>query len=576
MEFKTVAQSFNEIDKTRSRTEITQLLAELLKAATPQEAQQLSYLSLGSLNPPYIGTQFNIAQKSMVKVIAQLLGQSEQWVKEKVEKIGDLGSVLEDHEWDGKGTVSVDDVYQALGEIEALSGTGSQEQKSLKLQELLHELDSVSAKYVIRIILGTLRLGFSDMTLIDALSWMEAGDKSLRKILETAYNFSADIGLLAFQLKKEGIAVHKKAVIRVGIPIRPAAAERLPDVQSIMDKLGPCVAQPKLDGFRLQVHIDKTGDKPLIRFFSRNLLDMSDMFPEFVKACEQLPVKTLIADGEAMVYDPNTGLFASFQETVKRRRKHGIDRMVSEFPLQLHIFDLLYLDGKSLLDESHTKRREELQKVLKTNQDETLQLIEEKQITFAQELEEYFIESIAGGLEGLVIKNPQAHYKPGKRNDNWIKLKYQASSKLLDTLDVVILGYYPGKGRRAQFGIGAFLVGIYNPRNSMFETVAKVGSGLTDFQWTELKEKCDTLKRAEPPKEVLCDKSLIPAVWINPQLVCEVLADEITLSPVHTAGKTEQSMGFALRFPRFVRFREDKNVYQATTVAELKKLHERY
>lgn len=575
MKFETVAQTLKKIDETSSRTEITNYLGDLLKETSAKEAEQISYLSLGALNSPYIGTQFNLAQKSMVKIVANLLGQSNEWVQKEVEGKGDLGSVIEQGNFKESSTLSVQEVYDSLVEIETISGIGSQDKKGLKLEELLCELDVISAKYVVRIILGTLRLGFSDMTLIDAFSWMKTGDKSLRSDIENAYNVCADIGLIARTLKDDGIEKIRTMKIKVGIPIRPASAERLPGVQDIMEKLGPCVAQPKLDGFRLQIHVDNTQEKPLVKFFSRNLGDMSEMFPEFVEACRELPVKTFIADGEAMVYDPNTKLFASFQETVKRRRKHGIDSMVSELPLQLYLFDVLYLDGKSLLNCTHIERREMLAKTLEKTNKKILFLIEEKQITFAQELENYFIESIAAGLEGLVVKKTDALYKPGKRNSNWIKLKYQASDKLKDTLDVVILGYYPGKGKRSKFGIGAFLAGIYNPRTEHFETVAKIGTGLTDQEWIDLKGRCNSLQVAQQPKQVVCHKGLAPSVWLQPELVCEVLADEITLSPVHTAGKTDERLGFALRFPRFVQYREDKSSHQATTVSELETLHKR-
>lgn len=575
MQFKAVAQVLQSLELTASRTVMTQELAQLLQQASAQEAALICYLCLGELNPPHIGTQFNIAQKNMAKVVAQVAGQSELVIQEELTRLGDLGSVIAHFYKACQSSMTLSEVYQALVALEKLSGVGSQEQKSQAIQQLIAQLDSVSAKYTVRIILGTLRLGFSDMTLLDALSWMQAGDKSLSDPLQDAYNVCADIGLIAHTLKQDGIDAIKSMNIKVGVPIRPAAAERLPDVESIIAKLGPCVAQPKLDGFRLQVHVDKTGQQPIIRFFSRNLTDMSEMFPEFVKACMQLPVKCFIADGEAMVYDPNTKMFASFQETVKRRRKHGIEEMASELPLQLYLFDLLYLDGKSLLEAGHEDRRSALINLLQPNTNETLQLIDEKKVVTASQLEAYFIQEIAAGLEGLVIKRPDAHYQPGKRSSHWIKLKYQASDKLLDSLDVVILGYYAGQGKRAQFGIGAFLVGIYNPRDNMYETVAKVGTGLTDEQWVELKMRCDALAVPVQPNNVWCDKNLAPNVWVVPSQVCEVLADEITYSPIHTAGKSEKKLGLALRFPRFLKYRDDKNSYQATTLAELETLQKR-
>jgi DNA ligase-1 len=614
MKFSEVAHTFALIEKIQSRLAITEQLAQVFKHATPQEGQELCYLSMGVLNPPYVGTQFVIAQKTMVKIVAHLLSLSVEQVEKSMQQLGDLGLVIQEHQWNGTQDLTVAEVYQQLSLIEKIEGTGSQEKKSKQLQELLRTVDSASAKYIVRIVLGTLRLGFSDMTIIDALSWMETGNKSLRADLEHAYNVCADIGLIAHTLKKSGIKAVQQMDIHVGIPLRPAAAERLPSAQAIIEKIGPCVAEPKLDGFRLQVHIDTTGSEPLIRFFSRNLLDMSAMFPEFVKACKNLPVKSLIIDGEAIVYDPNTGTFVSFQETVKRRRKHGIEECVSELPLQLNMFDLLYLNGKSLLHTEQRERRALLQKLFEeyevkhtesqqlaekklatqmnvfdvrgdekklseakidTYATQTIQMIQEIPITTAQELEAYFIQEIAAGLEGLVIKKPDSFYQAGKRSFNWIKLKYQASEKLQDTLDVVILGYYPGKGKRAQFGIGAFLVGIYNPQEDVYETVAKVGTGLTDGQWIELKKQCDERALLKKPHNVTCPPDLAPLVWIVPELVCEVLADEITISPLHTAGKTKDILGLALRFPRFVQYRLDKSAVQTTSIEELKTLQTR-
>lgn len=575
MNFKDVANTFKDIESQSSRIVMTETLAHLFKSTTPSEAKILAYLSLGVLNPPYVGTQFNIAQKSMVKVVSRLLNDSEENIETLLKKEGDIGSILELYEWKIKEQISLKEVYKRLQEIECISGTGSQEKKIVKTYELLQDLTPLEGKFVLRIMMGTLRLGFSDMTLIDAFSWMEVGNKTLRVSLEHAYNICADIGLIVETLKTDGIEAIKEMEIHIGVPIRPEAAERLPDAQAIIDKIGPCVAQPKIDGFRLQIHVDKTGKEPLIRFFSRNLIDMSYMFPEFVEVCKKLSVKNIILDGEAIVYDPNTKLFMSFQETVKRRRKHGIEEMVSEFPLQLHVFDLLFLDGKSFLPIEHIARRKRLKELFSSDEYQTIRLIEEKNISTGKELEEYFIHEIASGLEGIIAKRPHAHYVPGKRNFNWIKLKYQASEKLEDTLDVVILGYYAGHGKRAKFGIGAFLVGVYDRKRDSFETVAKIGTGLSDEQWVELKKKCDALKVSSQPKQVICDKSLFPDVWVNPEIVCEVLADEITFSPVHTAGKLKETLGFALRFPRFVQYRPDKSSYQTTTVAELKTLQER-
>lgn len=573
MNFIEIARAFASIEQVSGRLEITRLLAELLGAATFKEAGIICYFSLGTLNSPYIGTQFNLARKSLEVVVAQLLDVSEKEVSHQLKTLGDLGSVVAQGTWKGK-TVSVEKVYDKLKEIEAFSGAGSLEKKQSELVVFLKTVDPLCAKYIVRIIEGTLRLGFSDMTILDALSWMQAGDKSLRKDIEDAYNRCADIGLIAQVLKQDGIEAIKKMHVKVGIPIRPAAAERLPTAADIVEKLGPCIAQPKLDGFRIQIHLDKTGKEPVVRFFSRHLTDMSAMFPDLTQAVAKLDVKSMICEGEAIVFDPATGTFLPFQATVKRKRKHGIEQAVSEYPLKVYLFDLLYFDGKEFLDNTHTQRRAQLVEITDTYQGDVVKLIEEKKITTAKELEEYFVENIAAGLEGLVVKKSQSIYQPGKRNFNWIKLKRQEEGHLEDTLDCVILGYYFGRGKRADFGIGAFLVGVYNKDRDLFQTIAKVGTGLKDDEWKELKKKCDALKSSSKPNNVVCAKELFPDVWVYPEIVTLIRADEITLSPVHTTGKTEKALGYALRFPRFMGYRTDKSANEATMVSEIRRLYE--
>lgn len=572
MNFNEVADYFEAIEQTSSRTDMTTLLAELLGKASPQDAQIICDLSLGQLHPPYIGTQFNVSEKNLIKVIAELMQLSLEDVMQRRKAVGDLGIVLEQATWKTGTALTVYQVYMALCAIEKISGTGSQEEKNKHIRDLLHQLEPFAAKYVLRIIVGKLRLGFSDMTIVDALSWMVVGNKSLRAVIENAYNICADIGLIAETLKKEGIHAIEQMKIHIGIPILPAAAERLPTARAIIDKIGDCVAQPKLDGFRLQVHLDKRHKKPKVYFFSRNLSDMSAMFPDLKHEVERLPVDTLICEGEAIVYDADTDSFLPFQETVKRKRKHGVHEAAQEMPLQFFIFDLLYLNGEDLLNKTHKERRVLLLDIFKKIDSTVIKPIDQVSMQSAKQLEDYFNHTVSVGLEGIVAKREDALYQPGKRNFNWIKLKRQEEGHLDDTIDCVILGYYHGSGKRAQFGIGAFLVGVYNKKEDMFQTVAKVGTGLKDADWKELKSKCDAVSIQKKPKNVVCDKNLYPDVWTYPEIVCLIRADEITLSPIHAAGKTDSHLGYALRFPRFMGYRPDKDATEATTVAEIKRM----
>lgn len=574
MKFNDCMHYFQKVEQESSRTEMTKILAELLEKSSADDAKIIAYFSMGSLFAPYQEIQFNIAQKNMVTILSDFLAVSVDQIKEDVKKLGDLGLVVAQY-WQGADQgLDLALVYKNLIEIAQISGTGSSEKKAQEIIKLLQKVDAISAKFVVRIVTKTMRLGFSDMTFLDALSWMECGSKKLTKTIEHAYNICADLGLVAYTLKAEGMQAIEHMQIHVGIPILPAAAERLKSPQAIIDKLGDCVAQPKLDGFRVQVHLKKTGSKTDIHFYSRNMHDMSDMFPDLKEAISKLPVETLICEGEAIAYDEATDTFLPFQETVKRKRKHDIDQVSQELPLRLYLFDVLYLNGESYLNKTHKQRRTELVHLSQNFKNENIKIIEEKHIHTAKELQDYFLTCIGAGLEGLVVKREDAIYQPGKRNFNWIKLKRESHGELIDSIDGVILGYYVGRGKRAHFGIGAFLLGVYDHDNDQFKTVAKVGTGLSDAGWKELKKRCEPLIVKEKPKNVICAKELYPDVWVDPEIVCEVLSEEITLSPTHTAGKTDKDLGYGLRFPRFIKYRDDKNAQEATTLKELKHLYQ--
>jgi DNA ligase-1 len=574
MQFIYVAHYCTRIEQESSRLGMTILLAELLHHANAQEAAIICYFSLGQLVPAYTTFQLNIAHEMMVRVIARVLDVEEQTIKQWAQEEGDLGRVIARGSWTPRQTLTLEQVYDRLYMIGQLSGAGSQEEKIQHLYGLLRELDPQSAQYVVRIVLGKLRLGFSDMTLIDALSWMLVGNKLLRPIIENAYNLCADIGMVARMVKEEGIAGLEHMRIQVGIPLRPAMAERAPSAAVLFERLGPCVAQPKLDGFRLQVHLDKRKSPPAVHFFSRHLTDMSAMFPDLVQVVLACDVYDMICEGEAIVFDSATQTFLPFQETVKRKRKHGVEQAAHEMPLRLFLFDILYLNGTSLLEKTHEERRKLLNGVVAKIANPVLQIIEEKAVHSPQELKDYFLLNIAAGLEGLVVKRPDATYQAGKRNFNWIKLKREEESHLEDTIDAVVLGYYAGEGKRSNFGIGAFLVGVYNTREDRFETIAKIGTGLKDADWIELKKKCDTISVREQPKNVLCAPELTPNVWASPEIVVTIRADEITQSPLHAAGRRDDNPGYALRFPRFIEYRTDKGPLEATRVDEIVRLFE--
>lgn len=581
MDFQALAVVLEQLESIAARNEITAVLGNFLKTLTPREAKIVSYLALGEVGPTYAGLTFNVAEKSLIKLIATLYDCPLDEAKAAMLRLGDVGlCAIEfgDKRRPRQGGIESFDTtvvgaHEFLLTVQQISGTGAQDKKEQMLVRFMRHCQPLSIKFLLRILVGDLRLGFSDMTLLDAFSFAIVGDKSLRGDLEQAYNVCVDLGIVIETLLCDGIVGVQKISMTPGIPVRPAAAERLADANAIIEKLGPCIAQPKLDGFRLQVHVRKeVGKEPQINFYSRNLQDMSAMFPDLRACVEQLPVESCIVEGEAIAFEPNTGVFLPFQETVKRRRKHGVEEAAQEFPLKLFLFDLLYLDGQTYLAHTHAQRREALVTMLAdlpSSVANVVQPIEEQLVQSGAELEDYFHSHIAQGLEGLVVKRPDAVYTPGKRNFNWIKLKRQETGSLDDTIDCVILGYYAGAGKRAKFGIGALLVGVYDPEQDLFQTVAKIGTGMTDLEWVGLKAECDKHALSHKPGNVSCIKDLVPDVWVTPREVCMIRADEITFSPAHTAADRLLGKGLALRFPRFMGERPDKAATDATTVLEL-------
>ena len=593
MKFSKLAEFFSKIETTASRNEITAILAELLKESSKDEIDKICYLSLGRLAPLYEGIEFNLAEKMLIQVLSLAYDADQDKVKKLNAEKGDLGEVVEELGSKFKVRVSklsVVQVYDELRKVAEVSGAGSQERKIHGMAGLLKSLGPLSAKYIVRIPIKKLRLGFSDKTILDALSVAEADDKSLRKDIERAYNVSADIGKIARLVKDKGVKGLQRIQIEVGVPVRMASAERLPTADAILEKMGGrTAAEPKYDGFRVQVHLDKSrklkerdGSEqlslmgkeiggPWVRIFSRNLEDTTAMFPDIVEAAQKLPAQKAILEGEAIAFNPETEEFEPFQETAKRKRKYGVKEKVSELPLKVFAFDLLYLNGKDLTHKPYEERRKVLEKLIGESKD-TILIAERQVFSDAGELKKFFMEQIEHGLEGIMTKRLDGVYQAGVRNFNWVKLKRVEEGHLSDTIDCVVLGYYRGRGKRAQFGIGGFLVAVYDDKSDIFKTISKVGSGLTDEEWQDMRQQIDGLKTREKPKNVEVEKKLDPDVWAEPSIVVAIRADEITLSPMHTAGKKGDGPGFALRFPRLMAFRDDKGPEQTTTVSEVKKL----
>ncbi len=561
MTFRELSEYFHRIEQTTSRLEMAEILRSLLEKASVEEVDKVVYLTLGELLPAFRGIEFGISEKLLMESLSKACGVRLSQVQTLYKQKGDLGDVAEELiGWQGRN-LSLVRVYEELFDIARTRGTLD---KVMKLINLLKGLSGFEAKYAVRIIIGRLRLGVGDATIIDALA---RGSMHLKSFIERAYNLCSDLGLVAKRLKEGGPEAIKEFKIQLGYPIRMALAERVSSAQEIIQRLGRCGVEAKYDGFRLQVH--KDGDK--VEIYSRNLERMTEMFPDVVKAVmEDIKVQRVIIEGEALAVNEETGEFYPFQITIQRKRKYSIEEYARDYPLKLFAFDLLYLEGEDYTVKPYIERRKTLEELLsKTN---TLRPSEMFITDKVKEIETFFEDVITRGLEGIMAKRLDAPYTAGSRNFNWIKLKRSYRGSLADTVDVVIVGYYYGKGARARLGIGGLLVAVYEPSTDTFKTVSKVGSGFTEDEWVRLREMLDTIRLNHKHPRV--DSIIDVDVWVEPRYVITVKADEITRSPLHTAGRTLEEPGYALRFPRAVSFiREDKNPEDANTVEEIIRMY---
>lgn len=579
MKIATFSQYLQNLENTSSRIEITKILSELFSESNASEIDKVTYLLLGSIAPRYKTVVFNIADRMMVRAIAKAFGLDADEVTREYKSKGDLGMVAQNYAEKVKNPKEIQDteiveIFEELLKIANDDGEGSQERKVDKMANILANVDILSTKYITRITLGKLRLGFSDKTILDALSWFETGGKSKKNLLEQAYNVLPDVGLLAKHVKENGIEKTVKNITPVvGVPVLPALAARLKSPTEMIEKMHEVAVEPKYDGLRIQIHYKKAGfdDGTQVKAFTRNLNETSWMFPELLNLGKYVKADEAIFDSEAVGVDEERKTMANFQTTMTRRRKHDIEQISQKIGIQFCIFDCLSVNGENLTDLPYLMRREKLAKILV---DSVVTHNVEYVITKDPgEINSLMKKNLSAGLEGIIVKRVDSKYIAGRTGWRWVKMKEEETSKakLSDTIDAVVMGYYRGRGKRTVFGLGGFLVGIADPTSreasrgeTVIKTLTKIGTGLTDDQFRELKKRLKNLETKDKPKEYGdVAKILIPDVWVTPSLVVEIAADEITKSPNH-------SSGYALRFPRLVKFRDDKMFSQATSLNELK------
>jgi DNA ligase 1 len=585
LDFSYLVDTFEKMEETTSRLMLTDHLVSLLKETSSNVIDKVVYLIQGKLYPDYEGIELGLAEKMVIRAMSQsIVGLDIESLYKIYRETGDLGDtasrIIKTKK--NKNQVSlfpsekmtVERVYLTLDKIARTGGPGSQEIKIRLVSSLLNDSTAREARFVLKLIMGKLRLGIADYTVMDALAIAFTGNKSNRSILENAYNVSSDLGNIAKILATNGIDSVKSLQITLYKPVRPMLAERVGTAEEALARMnGMAAAEYKLDGERIQIH----KGKERIELFSRRLEKLTHHFPDIVEAIAK-SLKSLeetILEGEVVAIDLHTLDFLPFQELMHRRRKHGIQEAMEEYPVILNVFDVLFVDGSTTTSLMYSQRRDLIEKFIvkqhsKNNDNNNkIRLVPQTLVKNADQISEFMTSAIQSGCEGLMIKQISSIYRAGAREYAWIKLKREYQSELADTLDLVIVGALYGRGRRVG-KYGALLLAAYDSASDIFRSTSKVGTGFTDKHLEDFYTNLE--KHKIEHKHARVDTRMEMDVWFEPKLVIEVIASEVTLSPSHTAamGSIRQNYGLALRFPKFTgKVRDDKNPEDATDVTEL-------
>jgi DNA ligase-1 len=608
--FKKLCQLFESVEKTSGRLEMTALMGNFLKQCSLDEIQMISYLVQGRVAPKFVDSEFNYSEKSLMNLLNEYFNNKKIDVdifrmrKEKGD-IGDAVYEVSDKINVRQKTRNIKKVYEFLWEIINTSGSGSVERKGNMVLNFLSHSSAIESKYFVRIVCGQLRLGLHSKTMMDVFSYIVTGDKELSDEFNRVYGVSSDIGYVASKLdefNKEEVSKNLEDIsITPGFPVLARLVERVGSFEEVIDRLGnQFLVQGKFDGLRLQIHkysfkdiskrrviwrkylVSKTqglnlfsdtlDDGIVVKLFTRNLEDVTETFPEVVEDVKKLPMDSVILDSEVLGWDYSTNNFLSYQMTMQRKRKYEIGDIKKKIPVKAMLFDILYLNGQDLTRENTVDRVDILKKQL-GNVDSSIRVADTLELSSVQELKEVFDKYVQQGLEGVIVKQLKGGYDAGERNFEWIKLKKSMEKGLVDTVDMVVVGYYYGSGRRASFGIGALLGAVYNEEKNRYDAICKIGTGISDDLFKEILADLKEYETLRKTKNVAINKALDkPDVWIKPNFVITVDADEVTRDI--KKDKDSVGNGLSLRFPRLVEWNRDKGLENITTVNELTEIFE--
>lgn len=544
MLFSQLADLYERLDSTTKKLEKRDMLADFYKKCSEDKLYKAVLLSMATVFPK--GKQeLGIAEGMIKRAIEKVTGASNPEVIGKFKTTGDLGLVAEKllekrkQKPLAKRELTIDHVFDNLRKLPEITGKGSQDKKIALIAELLSGATPKESRYVVRTTLGQMRIGVAGGVVRDALA--KAFDKDAKEI-EHMYNVTGDYGHVAESVKKGKI----KADVELFRPINVMLAERGgDDIKAAMESFENPAIEIKYDGFR--VLVNKKGNE--VKIFSRRLEDVTRQFPDIVAWSKvQLKANECIVDGETVAYDATKDKTLPFQQLSRRiQRKYDIEKMVKEIPTQVNLYDLIYLNGKSYMKEPLKERWAALKKIVR--QSKNFKLAEHIETKSIKEAEEFYNASLKAGQEGVIVKNLDAHYQPGRRVGFWLKVK-----PILEPLDLVVVGAEWGEGKKAKWLSSVILAAR---KGSKLVSTGRMSSGFTEEQLEELTKTLKPLIIKEEGK----------VVHVKPQIVVEIGYEEIQKSPKYESG-------YAFRFPRLLRVRDpkDKGPEDADTVAAIEKI----
>lgn len=550
MKYEVMAKTYAKLESTSSILEKVEILSQLLKNTQKENLKRVVYLAMGRIFPSWSEKELNVGEKLTIAAISRASGANKEEIINLVKKKGDLGSAAAVLIAKRKQVIlfkeelTVEKVFSTFQKIASAEGEGSVDKKIALLSELLSNATPEEAKYIVRTVMGELRIGVGEGIVRDAISKAFSVPSEL---VERAYAILNDFGEVAEAALKGPEALRSVKLVP-GRPLKVMLYHKAESIKEALEKVGgEAQIEYKYDGFRTQIH--KIGDRVMI--FTRRLENVTSQFPEVVeRALNCLNAAEVVIDSETIGFDPNTGKWLPFQRISQRiKRKYDIQKMMKEIPVETHVFDILYLNGENLIDKPLRERFEILKKILKESG--RFRIVDYIRTSKEKEAENFYRRALEIGAEGVMIKNLNAVYKPGQRTGYGYKIK-----PVMETLDLVIIGAEWGEGKRAHW-LSSYLLGVRDPETGKFLSIGKTGTGMTEDEFENMTQILKPLIKVEKGREV----------EIEPKIVVEVAFQEIQKSPNYESG-------FALRFPRIVRIRDDKGAEEADTIERVKYLYE--